>query len=134
MKILHLITHFQRGGIEKWLLTMLKHVPRDSYQMDFCCKGQHTGSLAPLAIREGARVFHCPLGPWQIGFLWKLRSIVHSHNYDIIHNHLGAYSGLPLLVVTVSPRPCDCCNFAENRYVQSLHTSAVALLTSFALF
>lgn len=98
MKILHLITHFQRGGIEKWLLTMLKHVPRDSYQMDFCCKGQHTGSLAPLAIREGARVFHCPLGPWQIGFLWKLRSIVHSHNYDIIHNHLGAYSGLPLLV------------------------------------
>lgn len=81
-----------------WLINMLKHVPRASYQMDFCCKGQHTGSLAAQAAHAGADIFHCPLGPGQLGFLRRFHSIVRNNHYDIVHNHLGAYSGLPVFV------------------------------------
>jgi len=61
MRVLHLINAFQPGGIETWLLRMLKAVPRDEVAMDFCCKGANTGLRAPDAEALGAAVIHCPL-------------------------------------------------------------------------
>ncbi len=99
MRILHLITWLQPGGIEKWLLSMLEQIPRSRYAMDFCCKGPHTGNLTPSALAQGAQVYHCPLGPDHIRYIRGLRRILREGQYNIIHNHLEAYSGLPVWIV-----------------------------------
>lgn len=93
MKVLHLINSLERGGVERWLLSMLKTVPRDPYLMDVCCRGVATGSLTGEAQSYGAQVIHCRLGPAHIGFYRQLKNILLSGNYDLLHNHAGVYSG-----------------------------------------
>lgn len=95
MKVLHIITHLGPGGIERWLLSMLEQVPRTECAMDVCCKGSSVGPYAPLARKLGADVFHFRLGVTQVGFVKSLRRLVSTGRYDIVHNHLQAYSGIP---------------------------------------
>jgi glycosyltransferase EpsF len=97
-RVLHLITSFNRGGIETWLISMLREIPRGKYQMDVCCKGTDIGPLASLAEQAGANVISCPLGPAHVGFAAKLQRILKEGKYDILHNHLEAYSGFPVWV------------------------------------
>jgi hypothetical protein len=66
--------------------------------MDVCCKGRDIGPLASLAEQEGAKVISCPLGPAHVGFATKLQRILKEGKYDILHNHLQAYSGFPVWV------------------------------------
>jgi glycosyltransferase EpsF len=94
IKVLHLITWLNPGGIERWLLSMLREIDRKRAVTDFCCKGPGVGELAPQAEALGARVYHCPLGPMHIGFLRSLARIVKTGNYSILHNHLELYSGI----------------------------------------
>ena len=93
MKVLHLITWMVPGGIEKWLLSMLAEMPRESCAMDIACKGASVGPLADVARESGARVLHCPLRPSHVGFGRELRSILREGKYNIVHNHLANYSG-----------------------------------------
>lgn len=97
-RVLHLINSFNRGGIEKWLLYMLCEIPRNKYAMDFCCKGLNIGVLAKIAQHLDAKVLCCPFGINQVGFAQKLRHILLEGDYEILHNHLQVYSGLPVWV------------------------------------
>jgi glycosyltransferase EpsF len=98
VRVLHLIHSFNRGGIEKWLLSLLNQISRSQCEMDFCCKGEDIGSLAVVAQRHGAWVFHCPLSFAHLGFIHTLKSLLKEGNYDVLHNHLEVYSGLPVWI------------------------------------
>ncbi len=98
MKVLHMITSLNRGGIEVWLMNMLKAIKRDECQMDFCCKGEKLGEMAQEAIKMGAKVYHVPLTLSHIGYIKGVTKILNEGNYDIIHNHLEAFSWIPVLI------------------------------------
>ena len=93
-KVLHLINSLVRGGIEKWLLSMLRAVPRSECAMDVCCKGSSVGPLAGVAEDAGARVFSCPLRPAHVSFIRGLQRILREGHYDVLHCHLELYSGV----------------------------------------
>lgn len=95
LKVLHLIHSFNRGGIEKWLISMLRQIPRSQCEMDFCSKGAEIGDLAPIVQELGAKVYHCPLTPGHFDFIQCLKRILIEGQYQILHNHLGIYSGIP---------------------------------------
>jgi glycosyltransferase involved in cell wall biosynthesis len=94
IRVLHLVTWLEPGGLEMWLLSMLKEIPRGAVGMDFCCKGPSVGTLARMAEGWGARVFHCPLRPDHLGFVTGLGRVLRAGGYDVLHNHLEAYSGV----------------------------------------
>ncbi|MFB2933855.1 glycosyltransferase family 4 protein [Aerosakkonemataceae cyanobacterium BLCC-F154] len=94
LRVLHLIHGLNRGGIEKWLITMLRQIPRSECEMDFCCKGAEIGDLAPIVQELGAKVYHCPLTPGHFDFIQCLKGILIEGEYQILHNHLGIYSGV----------------------------------------
>jgi len=94
IKVLHLITDLDRGGVEQWLLSMLREVPRQECEMDFMCKGAEIGELAPLARELGARIIHNPLRPTHIAFIRGLERALIEGQYHIAHSHLHIYSGL----------------------------------------
>ncbi len=98
MRVLHLVFSFYRGGLESWLIAMLREIPRGECAMDACCMGTDTGPWAPLAQELGASVLPCPLRPTHIGYLRGLSKILREGEYDLIHNHLGVYSGFPIWV------------------------------------
>ncbi len=98
LRVLHLITWLGRGGAEMWLMSMLREIPRDICAMDILCKGAHVGEMAPEAEELGAEVLHCPLDIAHVKFVRSLSNILRKGNYDIVHNHLNAYSGIAVWV------------------------------------
>jgi glycosyltransferase involved in cell wall biosynthesis len=96
MRVLHLITALNPGGIERFVLNLLEYVPRNECTMDVCCRGKEKGAWAAHAQGLGAEVLTCPLTPWHLGFAVGLRQILRRGRYDILHCHLGAYSGFPV--------------------------------------
>jgi glycosyltransferase EpsF len=76
---------------------MLGEIPRTKCAMDICCKGESVGPYAPLARELGANVYLEPLRVTHFGFIKGLRRLVTSGAYNIVHNHLQIYSGLPVL-------------------------------------
>lgn len=98
MRVLHLVYAFYRGGLESWLLRMLQEIPRDVCAMDVACMGKDTGPWAHQAQALGAKVLHCPLNPAHIGFMRGLQRVLREGDYDLVHNHLGVYSGFPVWI------------------------------------
>lgn len=98
LKVLHLIHSFNRGGIENWLISMLREIPRSKCEMNFCCKGTDTGPLAAIALDLGAKVYHCPLNPTHFGFAQGLKRLLIDGQYQILHNHSETYSGFPVWI------------------------------------
>lgn len=97
MRVLHFITSLGRGGIENWLMSVLRALDAETCRVDFLCKGDRMGEMAPEALELGAAIYHVPMGLRPFRFVKKSREIIRAGGYDIVHNHLEAYSALPVL-------------------------------------
>jgi glycosyltransferase involved in cell wall biosynthesis len=97
IRILHIVSSMNRGGIETWLLNVLRHIDRERFRMDFLV---HTD--VPAAYDEeiralGSQVIPClhPSRPMQ--YARNLSKILKEHGpYDIVHSHVYLFSGVTL--------------------------------------
>ncbi|HIK03583.1 MAG TPA: glycosyltransferase family 1 protein [Trichormus sp. M33_DOE_039] len=98
IRILHVVGGMVRGGIETWLMHILRHIDRDRFQMDFLV---HT--TEPCAYDEeirslGSQIISCPLQrkyPWV--YAANIKRILREFGpYDIVHSHLHHFSGYVL--------------------------------------
>jgi glycosyltransferase involved in cell wall biosynthesis len=90
VKILHVIAGpLQRGGIETWLLGILRR--RTGIQMDIACAPG--GALEPEARDLGAAVYHPQLSP-QWRWAERIALALEDGRYDVLHAHCYARSGL----------------------------------------
>ncbi len=99
IRVLHLVYDFTPGGIERWVLSMLRAANKDRVEMDFCCWGPVlVPEEIPAEIRElGSKVFHCPLRATLISFVQGLVIILKNNSYDIVHNHMQIHSGISVM-------------------------------------
>ncbi|MFA6222143.1 MAG: glycosyltransferase [Desulfomonilaceae bacterium] len=98
MKVLHLVTSLNPGGIERWVLSMLETIHRSDCQMDLCCQGFERGRWAYKAEALGAKVFLNTLTPDHFVFGMRLAKILRRGGYDILHIHVGVYSGFAVWI------------------------------------
>ncbi len=97
IRILHVLHGMNRGGIETWLMHVLRNIDRERFKMDFLV---HT--TKPCAYDDeiralGSEIIPCfhPARPWL--FAYNFRRLVRKHGpYDIIHSHVHHYSGFVL--------------------------------------
>ncbi|WP_414577515.1 glycosyltransferase family 1 protein [Anabaena sp. CCY 9402-a] len=95
IRILHVVGGMVRGGIETWLMHILRHIDRDRFQMDFLV---HTTETCPYddEIRNlGSQIIPCPLQrwyPWSYAANLK-RIFCEFGAYDIVHSHVHHFSG-----------------------------------------
>lgn len=97
LRILHVVGGMNRGGVETWLMHILRSVDRRDCSMDFLV---HTDR--PCAyddeIRElGATVDHCerPDRPW--AYTRNFRRIIRERGpFDVVHSHVYLFSGFVL--------------------------------------
>ena len=94
MRVLHLVHSLDLGGVETWLLRMLKQIPRSRVAMDICCRDPRLGFLADEVRATGAKVVSAPWDIWQIGFVRRLREILTEGDYDLLHVHVQSVSGI----------------------------------------
>ena len=97
IRILHVVGGMNRGGIETWLMHVLRHIDRDRFHMDFLV---HTEKPCPYddEIRAlGSKIIPCltTSKPWLYNCNFK-RILREYGPYDVIHSHVHHFSGYVL--------------------------------------
>lgn len=85
---MHILIRFDLGGIETWLLNILKHYDRHLFQMDVCLigrRGEH-GVLAGDVISAGSQVHLIPLRN-PILFWRKFSELSSRYQVIIVHTN-----------------------------------------------
>jgi glycosyltransferase involved in cell wall biosynthesis len=97
IRILHAVGGMNRGGVETWLMHVLRRIDRRRFKMDFLV---HTSDACAYddEIRSlGSNIIPClhPRQPWR--YVPALdRVLVSDGPYDVVHSHLYRFSGLVL--------------------------------------
>lgn len=97
IRILHVVGAMSRGGIETWLMHILRQINRDRIKMDFVV---HT--TEPCAYDSEIRALGCKIipclstsNPWLYARNFK-RIIREYGPYDVVHSHVHHFSGYVL--------------------------------------
>jgi glycosyltransferase involved in cell wall biosynthesis len=98
IRILHVVGSMVRGGIETWLMHVLRHIDRDRFLMDFLVLTTKPGDYDEEIRALGSQIIPCPLhrwNPWSYAVNFK-RILREYGPYDIVHSHLHHFSGYVL--------------------------------------
>lgn len=97
IRILHVVGGMNRGGLETWLMHILRHIDRSRFQMDFLV---HVTEPCPYdeEVRAlGSRIIPC-LDPLKPGlYAGNFKRILREYGpYDVVHSHVHHFSGYVL--------------------------------------
>jgi len=96
IKILHVLGSMDPGGVETWLLNVLKHVDRDTFEFHICTFGPEPGAYAVEVEKLGTRMVQCPRSAGLRHFRRRFRRILREGEYDVVHSHVHLFSGAVL--------------------------------------
>ncbi len=97
VQILHVVGGMNRGGIETWLMHVLRHIDRDRFQMDFLVHTTQPCAYDDEIRALGSKITPClyPSQPWL--YARNFRQIVREYGpYDLVHSHVHHFSGYVL--------------------------------------
>ena len=94
MKVLHIVGSMDRGGVETWLMNVLRHIDRERLHMDFLVHTTKPGIFDQEIRALGSKVIPClsPSQPRQYAHNFK-RIVQQEGHYDIAHSHVHYFSG-----------------------------------------
>ena len=93
IRVLHALGSMNPGGVENWLLQVLRHIDRRRFEFGFCTFGPEPGLLAPEAEGFGGKILRCPRDTNLWTFPRRFRRILRVGRYDIVHSHVTLFSG-----------------------------------------
>jgi glycosyltransferase involved in cell wall biosynthesis len=97
VRVLEVLGQLNRGGVETWLMHILRHIDRDRFRIDFLVHTDRSGAYDDEVRALGSTIIPClnPERPWRYGPRFK--RLLHEHGpYDVVHSHVYHYSGLIL--------------------------------------
>ncbi|MGN0527794.1 MAG: glycosyltransferase family 1 protein [Eubacterium sp.] len=100
-KILIVLQHFRRGGVELAALNFALNLDESKYDLTFLLLGpfeEHDKQLEQEIIGKSFKIIK--LSPDEAGYIKrykKIKSIISENNYDIVHSHVMFASGFVML-------------------------------------
>jgi hypothetical protein len=94
LRILHVLGGLNRGGVETWLLNVMRTIDRRRFEMHFLVHTAEPGAYDAAVRGLGGRIIPCPnpSSPWRYGR--ALRRVLREHGrYDVVHSHVHHFSG-----------------------------------------
>ena len=106
IRILHIVGGMDTGGVETWLMHVLRRIDRDRYRFDFL-----THTTKPCFYDDEIRSLGCRIipcahlsRPWR--YARNFRRILKEYGpYDAVHSHVHHFSGFPLMLTHCSGVP-----------------------------
>ena len=99
IRILHVVGSMNRGGIETWLMHILRNINRDRFQMDFLVHTTEPCSYDEEILALGSKIIPCLNQPQPWIYASNFKKILKNNGpYDIVHSHVHHYSGLTLFL------------------------------------
>jgi glycosyltransferase involved in cell wall biosynthesis len=86
-----------RGGVETWLMHVLRHIDRDRFHMDFLVHTTKSCAYDEEVRAKGTKIIRClgPRQPWTNAANFR-RRLNEYGPYDIVHSHVHHFSGYVL--------------------------------------
>jgi glycosyltransferase involved in cell wall biosynthesis len=94
IRILHVVGSMNRGGIETWLMHILRSIDRDHFKMDFLVHTTKTCAYDEEVRSFGSRIIRCPhlSKPWLYARSFK-QALLEYGTYDVVHSHVHHFNG-----------------------------------------
>lgn len=99
IRILQVVGGMNRGGVETWLMHVLRHIDRERFQMDFLVHTEKPCAYDDEIRALGSRIIPCmhPKNPLQ--YALNFRRVLREYGpYDVVHSHVYLYSGFILFL------------------------------------
>ena len=98
VRILHIVSYMQRGGLETFLMNCYRHIDREKMQFDFIVHRDFRADYDDEIEALGGKIYRLPrLNPFSAGYKKALLTFFRTHpEYKIVHCHLDCMSALPL--------------------------------------
>ena len=98
IRVLQVVTHMGRGGLESMLMNYYRHIDRERVQFDFLVHRQERAAFDDEIESLGGKLYRLPrLVPWSEGYLAALNHFFDEHpEYKIVHVHQDCLSSVIL--------------------------------------
>ena len=100
IRVLQVVTHMERGGLESMLMNYYRHIDRERVQFDFLVHRQERAAFDDEIESLGGRIYRLPrLVPWSKNYLSALNHFFDEHQeYKVVHVHQDCLSSVILKV------------------------------------
>jgi len=115
IKVLHVVSGMKHGGIETFLMSMLRTCDRQRFDMDILCTRSAKGPYTERARQLGADVTECPMSYDQVRFVYKLYKLLRRRRYDCLNSHLSDLGGGALLAALLAGIPYRVASYHQMR-------------------
>lgn len=98
IRVLHIVTHMERGGLETLLMNYYRAIDRSKLQFDFLVHRPTQAAYDAEILSAGGNIFRLPaLNPFSPAYRRALDTFFREHSdYRIVHCHLDCMSAIPL--------------------------------------
>ncbi len=94
VRILHVVGKMNRGGVETWLMNVLRQIDRTKYQMDFLVHTEQNCAYDDEIRTLGSQIIPCMHPSQPLQYALNFRRILHEYGpYDVVHSHVHHFSG-----------------------------------------
>jgi glycosyltransferase involved in cell wall biosynthesis len=106
IRILHVVGGMNRGGIETWLMHVLRQLDRDRFQMDFMVHVAHPCAYDDEIRQLGSQIIPCLSPAHPLRYATNFHRLLREQgSYDIIHSHVHHFSGYVLKLAQAGAVP-----------------------------
>jgi len=119
VKVVHVVKELSHGGIETFLMSMLRNYDRQKFEMDIVYTGGREGKYATEAKQLGTKFIACPLIRDQIGFVKRFCKILREGNYGAANSHISDMSAGAIFAAKLMKVPARVASYHENLYRQT---------------
>ena len=97
-RVLQVVTHMERGGLESMLMNYYRHMDREKVQFDFLVHRQEPAAFDEEIESLGGKIYRLPrLIPWSKSYRAALNRFFDEHmEYKIVHVHQDCLSSVIL--------------------------------------
>lgn len=98
IRVLHVVTHMNRGGLETMLMNYYRNIDRSQLQFDFLVHREKRADYDDEIESLGGRIYRMPpLNPFDLKYRSQLQRFFLEHSeYKIVHSHIDCMSAIPL--------------------------------------
>jgi len=103
IRVLHVIFHFEQGGIERYLLETLRAIDRSQVQMDFVAWMDRKFAFTDEVLALGSKILVCPSPRQPVQCARQFARVIKEHGpYDIVHSHTQHHSGIYMALAALN--------------------------------
>jgi len=110
IRIIHVLKTMHPGGVETWLMNVLRNIDREKFHFTFCTTCKESGTFDEEIRSLGADLLACPLNNGWHRFNKSFISILKEIEPDVVHSHLFFFSGIILRSAAKAGVPVRICH------------------------